>query len=94
MPVLLNGGTGLTDCSPTDLAVALADACVTEWRFRRRRRYAYHPVALADACVTEWRIPLRHGAVKGAVVALADACVTEWRGFTLPARLCSRCCTR
>ena len=55
MPVLLNGGS--TDHRNHETRfVALADACVTEWRRKSGNLLTKRTgVALADACVTEWR---------------------------------------
>ena len=62
------------------MAVALVDACVTEWR---RRQLSYKAivcivVALVDACVTEWRMSACPIRPLCSLVALVDACVTEW----------------
>ena len=54
--MLLNGGTSHSNTASPTAHVPLADACVTEWRFRKvLRNIDPEAVSLVDACVTEWR---------------------------------------
>ena len=78
MLVLLNGGPQYF-LMVVSWHVPLADACVTEWRWRATRWARLRVVPLADACVTEWRANNHPRVCANVHVPLADACVTEWQ---------------